>query len=161
MCRGSRGKAVPKEGRPEHQLRREDPPRRDERGCDQEFINTIVVGFTGGGSSNNAKKKHLRAVNQVNTISFQPRMPHITFTDEDFKGVDPSQNDSMVISVDIEKFTIMKTLVDQGNLVNILYWKMLKQMRIAEEEMKSDDDHVVGFSGESGHPRAGPSKSNT
>jgi len=53
-------------------------------------------------------------------------MPHITFTDEDFKGVDPLQDDLMMISVDIENFTIMKTLVDQGSSVDILYWKTFK-----------------------------------
>jgi len=65
--------------------------------------------------------------------------------DRDFKGVDPSYDDPMVISIDIDKFAIMKTLVDQGSSVNILYWKTFKQMRIAEEKMKSYDDHVVDF----------------
>jgi len=75
-------------------------------------------------------------------------MPHITFTDEDFKGVDPSQDEPMVISVDIDNFTIMKTLVDQGSSVDILYWKTFKTMRIPIKEMTPYDDHVVGFSGE-------------
>lgn len=57
-------------------------------------------------------------------------MPHITFTEEDFKGVDPSQDDPMVISVNIDNFTIMKTLIDQGSSVDILYWKTVKAMRI-------------------------------
>jgi len=70
-------------------------------------------------------------------------MPHITFTDEDFKGVDPSLDDPMVISVNINKLTIMKTLVDQGSLVDILYRKTFKQMRIVEEEMKPYDDHMA------------------
>jgi len=48
----------------------------------------------------------------VNNVSFRPRIPLITFTDEDFKGVDHSQDDPMVLSVDIYNFTIMKTLVD-------------------------------------------------
>jgi len=74
-------------------------------------------------------------------------MSPITFTDEDVKGVDPSQSDPMAISVDVEKFTIMKTLVDQESSINILYWKMLKHMRIVEEEMKLYDDQVVGLSG--------------
>jgi len=30
--------------------------------------------------------------------------------------------------------------------MNILYWKTFKKMRIVEEEMKSYDDQVVGFS---------------
>ena len=47
-------------------------------------------------------------------------MPPITFTDDDFKGVDHRLDDPMVISVDIDKFTIMKTLVDQGSLLDML-----------------------------------------
>jgi len=39
-------------------------------------------------------------------------MPPNTFTDENFKGVDPSQDDLMVISINIDKFTIMKTFID-------------------------------------------------
>jgi len=74
-------------------------------------------------------------------------MSPITFIDEDFKGVDPSQDDPMVISVDIDKFNIMKTLVNQGSSVDILYCKTFQQMRIPEEEMRSFDDHVFGFSG--------------
>ena len=41
----------------------------------------------------------------------------------------------------------MKTLVDQGSSVDILYWKTFKSMRIWIEEMTPYDDHV-GFSGE-------------
>lgn len=67
---------------------------------------------------------------QVNYVAIRPRMPHITFTEEDFKGVDPSQDDPMVISVNIDNFTIMKTLIDQGSSVDILYWKTVKAMRI-------------------------------
>jgi len=75
-------------------------------------------------------------------------MPPITFTDRDFKGINPSQDDPMVISVDIDNFTIKKALVDQGSSVDILYWKTYKAMRIPVEEMMPYNDHVVGFSGE-------------
>ena len=54
----------------------------------------------------------------------------------------------MVISVDIDNFTIKKTLVDQGSSVDILYWKTFKAMRIPLEEMMPYDDHVVSFSRE-------------
>jgi len=54
----------------------------------------------------------------------------------------------MVISVNIDRVTIRKTLVDQGSAVDILYWKTFNAMRIPEVEMVSYDDHVVGFSGE-------------
>jgi len=45
---------------------RDDPPREVERGGNREVINTITGGFAGGESTNNARKKHLRAVHQVN-----------------------------------------------------------------------------------------------
>jgi len=67
-------------------------------------------------------------------------MPPITFTNEDFKGMDcRQQDDPMVISVDIDRFTIRKTLVDQGSSVDILYWKTFKATRIADTEMMSYD----------------------
>jgi len=73
-------------------------------------------------------------------------MPPNIFTDEDFKGVKYCHDDPMVILIDIDRFTIRKTLVDQGSLVDILYWKTFKAMRIPEVEMVPYDDHVVGFS---------------
>jgi len=119
------------------------------QGTIREVIDTIAGGFAGGGSTNNARKKHLRAVHQVNAVAFRPRMTPITFTDEDFKGVDyRQQDDPMMIAVDIDRFTIRKTLVDQGCSVDILYWKTFKAMKMDETEMVPYDDSVVGFSGE-------------
>jgi len=108
----------------------------------------LQVDSPGGGSSNSARKRHRHAVHQVNLVSVRPRMPPITFTDKDFKGIDPTQDDPMVISVDIDNFTIKKALVDQGSSVDILYWKTFKAMRIPVEEMMPYNNHVVGFSGE-------------
>jgi len=125
------------------------PPREADRRGNREVINTIAGGFAGGGSTNNAQKRHPRVVHQVNAVAFRPGMPPITFTDDDFKGVDyRQQDDPMVIAVDIDRFTIRKTLVDRESSVDILYWKTFKAMRIAETEMMPYDDHVVGFSGE-------------
>jgi len=85
-----------RDNRGDRQPARDDPPRKDDppppreanRRGNREVINTIVGGFVGGGSTNNAREKHLRAVHQVNAVAFRPRMPPITFTNEDFKGVD-------------------------------------------------------------------------
>jgi len=68
-----------------------------------------------------AKKRHLRAVQAVHTLTtpMTPKIPPITFTDADFKGIDPTQDDPMVITVEIENFAVMKMLVDQGILVDI------------------------------------------
>ena len=56
----------------------------------------------------------------MNAVTFRLRMPPITFTDDDFKGVDYRQDKPMVISVDIDRFTIRKTLVDQGSCLPLL-----------------------------------------
>jgi len=41
-------------------------------------------------------------------------MSPITFIDKDFKGVDPLQDELMVITVDIDNFSITKTLWIKG-----------------------------------------------
>jgi len=38
------------------------------------------------------------------------------FIDEDFQEIDPEQEDLMVITVEIAKYVVMKTLVDQGSV---------------------------------------------
>jgi len=38
-------------------------------------------------------------------MPIRQRMPSITFTNADFKGIDPCQDDPMVITVQIEKFS--------------------------------------------------------
>jgi len=94
-----------------------------------------------------AKKKHLRAVQPVNTvvIPLKRMMPPITFTDANFKGIDPVQNDLMVIMVEIENFTVMKTLVDLGSSVDILYWKTFKKLQIPECEIQGYIDLYTKF----------------
>ena len=54
----------------------------------------------------------------------------------------------MVITVEIDKFAIAKTLVDQGSSVDILYWEIFKKMRIPESEIQPYNEQIVGFSGE-------------
>jgi len=54
----------------------------------------------------------------------------------------------MVITVEIENFTVMKTLVDQGCSVDILYWSIFKKLKIPEEDMQAYEDRIVGFSRE-------------
>jgi len=63
------------------------------------------------------------------------RKPPITITNKDFKAIDPAQDDPMVITVDINKFEIIKMLIDQGCSVDILYWKTFKKMRIPETKI--------------------------
>jgi len=55
-------------------------------------------------------------------------MPSIIFIDVDFKDINPTQNDPMVITTKAKNLAIMKTLVDQGSSIDILYWKTFKKL---------------------------------
>jgi len=43
------------------------------------------------------------------------------FTYEDFQEIDPDHDDPMMITVEIVEYAVMKTLVDQGSSVDILF----------------------------------------
>ncbi|XP_020229886.1 uncharacterized protein LOC109810754 [Cajanus cajan] len=115
----------------------------------QRVINTIAGGFAGGGSTSSAQKRHLSAVRAVHVIErTQKRLSAITFTEADFKGIVPDQDDPMVISVEIHNCIVWKTLVDQGSSADILYWNTFKQLGILEAELVPYNEPLVGFSGE-------------
>ncbi|XP_020203897.1 uncharacterized protein LOC109789378 [Cajanus cajan] len=112
-------------------------------------INTITGGFAGGGSTSSAQKRHLRAVRTIHAVECtRQRLPAITFTEADFKGIDPDQDNPMVISVEIHNCIVRKTLVDQGSSADILYWNTFKQLGIPEAELIPYNEPLVGFSGE-------------
>ncbi|XP_020229310.1 uncharacterized protein LOC109810299 [Cajanus cajan] len=114
----------------------------------QRVINTIASGFAGGGSSSSAQRRHLRAVRHVHAVEIAcRRLPTITFTEADFKGIDPDQDVQMVISVEIHNCIVRKTLVDQGSSADILYWNTFKQLGIPKSELVPYDEPLVGFSG--------------
>jgi len=57
------------------------------------------------------------------------------FTDDDFQEIDPEQDDLMVITVEISEYVVMKTLVDQGSSVDILFWETLCKLHLKDEYM--------------------------
>jgi len=59
-------------------------------------------------------------------------MPPITFTDDDFHGLDHQQDDPMVITIEIENYAVKKVLVNQGNSVGILYWVTYQEIQLPD-----------------------------
>jgi len=118
-------------------------------GVPPQEVSYIAGGFAGGGCSNSARKKHLRAIQSIYSTSThrRPHIPLITFTDNDFTAIDPAQDNPMVITVEINKFEITKVLVDQGSSVDILYWETFKKMQISEAEIQPYNEQIVKFSG--------------
>ena len=113
-------------------------------------MNTISRGFGGGDASSSARRRHLRAIKSLHMISRRARriMPDIIFTDRDFRAIDTQQDDPMVITIDLANCEIRKTLVDQGNSVDVLYWRTFKKMELDESEIVPLDKQIIGFSGE-------------
>jgi len=93
-------------------------------------INTIAGGFVGGGTTSSSRKRHLRAVSSVYSISRSNRrdLPPMLFTNSDFRNINLKHDDPMVVTIEVANFVIMKILIDQGSSVDILYWKTFRKM---------------------------------
>ena len=93
------------------------------------FINTISGGFSGKESSS-ARKQYWRNVRTINHVFKRRTLPPMLFTDEDFQEIDPDHDDPMVITIEIAMYAVMKTLVDQGSSVDILFWDTFKRLHL-------------------------------
>jgi len=94
-----------------------------------------------------ARKRHVKALKLVHLVEKKVRsMPPITFTDDNFKALDPDHDDLMVISIEAE-YGIGKLLVNQGSSVNILYWKTFQRMNLSEDLIVPYNEQIVDFSG--------------
>jgi len=94
-------------------------------------MNTIFVVFVEEGSSSSTKKKHLRFVQLKHTVSceYKKTMSSITFIDSNFQGGDLEQHDPMVITTEMENFTVKKILANQSSSVDIVYYRSTKRFR--------------------------------
>ncbi|XP_020229965.1 uncharacterized protein LOC109810808 [Cajanus cajan] len=90
----------------------------------EEFRTLRDRGFAGGGSSSSARKRNLRSTHKAHsaTSASHQSSPPITFTDDDYTSICPNQDDPMVIAVEVAKWEVHKTLIDQGSSADVLYW---------------------------------------
>ena len=72
----------------------------------------------------------------------------ITFTDDDFYGVDFNQDDPMVIRVIIANFEVRRVLVDQGSSANILFVDAFNKLGLSEEQVFPFHSTLVVFTRE-------------
>jgi len=75
-------------------------------------------------------------------------MAPITFTNEDFMGIDTNQDDPMVITIEVANCTILKTLVNQESSLDVFYLKTFKKMGIPFNEVVPHDEQIIRFSRE-------------
>ena len=77
--------------------------------------------------------------------------PLITFTDADFAGVDPKQDDPMVITVGIANWDVRKVLVDRGSLSDIIFLSTFQRLDISLKLIKLRLELLIGFTVEQVH----------
>ncbi|KAG4947259.1 hypothetical protein JHK87_043266 [Glycine soja] len=73
-----------------------------------------------------SQKRHLHAIKDldVNYVNIQSlrSLPPIAFTNRDFKGINPiNQDNHMVVSIVIANFMVSKVPIYQGSSIDILY----------------------------------------
>ncbi|KAL2976687.1 hypothetical protein AAZX31_13G023400 [Glycine max] len=109
--------------------------------------------FSDGGRSSQSQKCHLHAVWDIN-INFvnaplQRSLPPITFTDRDFKGINPVNQDKLVVdSIIIANFMVTRVLIDQGSSVDILYWKTFQRLEVSPDLVHPHGGPLLSFTGE-------------
>ena len=115
-------------------------------------IRVIVGGSTMAGSLRKAKKTYLRMVQNVQLTGCPPKFtqmddPMISFIEENAQRLHYPYDDALVINLTITNFNTWWVLVDNGILVNILYYPALQQMRIGKERLVPLNVLLVGFGG--------------
>ena len=112
----------------------------------------IVGGTATTGSSRKARKTYLRLVQNVQLMSFVPKIarkesPIIGFSEEDARRLHHPYDNALVVSIQRGDYNVHLVLVDNGSLMDILYYPAFQQMRIDRARMIPTNAPLVGFGG--------------
>ncbi|XP_020207331.1 uncharacterized protein LOC109792338 [Cajanus cajan] len=110
-------------------------------------FNTIAGGFAGGGPTSAARKRYSRSVLSDSDWA-RPTRPTITFSDADFEGVSPHEDDPIVVSAIVMGYNVKRVLVDQGSSTDIMFWEAFVGMKILTDRLMPYVGTLVGFAGD-------------
>ena len=104
------------------------------------------------GSSKKARKTYLRMVQNVQLTGTVPKMaridnPIIGFSEEGARRLHHPHDDALVVSLRVGDYNIHRVLVNNGSLVDILYYLTFQQMGINREQLVLINAPLVGFKG--------------
>nr|KYP34675.1 hypothetical protein KK1_044345 [Cajanus cajan] len=78
----------------------------------------------------------------------RPTRPAITFSDADFEGVSPHEDDPIVVSAIVMGYNVKRVLVDQGSSEDIMFWEAFVGMKILTDLLMPYAGTLVGFAGD-------------
>ncbi|GAV82666.1 hypothetical protein CFOL_v3_26117, partial [Cephalotus follicularis] len=75
-----------------------------------------------------------------------------SFSEADYEGVRLPHDDPVVVTLQMELFTMKRIIIDSGSSADILYKHAFDQLRIPADQLKPVNTPLVGFEGEMVHP---------
>ncbi|XP_057452261.1 uncharacterized protein LOC130744083 [Lotus japonicus] len=99
-------------------------PKKQAGGETKGRIHSIFGGFRGGGMTNSSRKRYVHSINAVYANdwgSWGINQPDIIFTVKDFEGVQPHEDDPIVVMLKIADYEIERVLLDQGSFADLIY----------------------------------------
>ncbi|XP_020238723.1 uncharacterized protein LOC109817792 [Cajanus cajan] len=105
-------------------------------------FNTVAGGFAGGGVTSAARKRYTHSVLSVSEIR-RPPHPTISFSDTDYEGVAPHEDDPVVVSAVV--MGLKRVLIDQGSSADILFWETFEGMKIPNNRLIPYAGTLVGL----------------
>ncbi|XP_030923261.1 uncharacterized protein LOC115950151 [Quercus lobata] len=112
----------------------------------------VIIGGTSTGQSSKSKKTYLKVVQNIQLSGQSPRTrsmdePAISFTDEEAERIHHPHDDAIVITLLIANYTTRRVLVDNGSLIDILYYPAFQQMRLGRDQLRPVCSPLIGFRG--------------
>ena len=101
----------------------------------------VIIGGSSTGQSSKSKKAYLKVVQSIQLSGRSTRArptdkQPITFIDEDAERIHHPHDDTIIITLLIADYTTRRVLVDNGSLVDILYYPTFQQMRLGRDQLR-------------------------
>ncbi|XP_057458093.1 uncharacterized protein LOC130748833 [Lotus japonicus] len=114
-------------------------------------IHSIFGGFHGGGVTNSACKSYVHSMNAVYSNDWGScgiNQPDITFNVRDFEGVQPHEDDTIVVMPKIVDYDIERVVLDQGSSTDLIYGDAFEKLGLTESDLLPYDGALIVFFGE-------------
>lgn len=80
--------------------------------------------------------------------SFYIDHPPLFITKDDFDGIEPHEDDPMVITIATTDYRVKRVLIDQGSSSDVLLWETFERLGLDADQIKPFNGSLVSFSGE-------------